>query len=68
MFNQKRAGLKKEQDIELFIKFEIDLGDWIKQIKEKCGIKKLHTKPINAKFKDNGEIKEKKFEIGFNVL
>jgi len=65
---RKRAGLKKEQDIELFIKFEIDLGDWIKQIKEKCGIKKLHTKPINAKFKDNGEIKEKKFEIGFNVI
>ncbi len=66
---RKKAGLKKEQDIELYISFEVDLKDWLKQIKEKCGIKKLHLEPIkNAKFKDQGEIKEKKFEIGFNVI
>jgi valyl-tRNA synthetase len=66
---RKKAGLKKEDNIELYIKFEIDLKDWLKQIKEKCGVKKLHLELIKSvKFKDQGEIRNKKFEIGFNVV
>ncbi|MBI4155568.1 isoleucine--tRNA ligase [Candidatus Woesearchaeota archaeon] len=65
---RKTAGLKKEDSIELFISFNIDLGKWVEQIKVKCGVKKLHLKPINVKFKEEDEIRDKKFEIGFNVI
>lgn len=38
---RKNAGMKKEDEIELFIKFDIDLEPYANTIKERCGAKRL---------------------------
>ena len=66
---RKEAGLKKENYIELFINIDVDLSKWKKTIMERCGAKKLEFKiNVDAKYKVDGEVKDKKFNIGFNVV
>ena len=66
---RKEAGLQKQELIELSIDFEIDLKDYKKQIEEKCGVKKLiFKKANNPEYKEEGNIKGKKFQIGLKVL
>ncbi len=65
---RKEANLKKEDNIELIIDIKVDLKKWKKQISERCGAKKLNFgKVSNTKFKADGELKGKKFEVGFNL-
>lgn len=65
---RKEAGLKKEDEIELFLNIEVDLNKWKKVIMRRCGAKKLEFKVKDVKFKNEGEIKEKKYFIGFNKI
>ena len=66
---RKEAGLKKENEIELFVNIDVDLSKWKNIIMEKCGAKKLEFKAASGmNHKTNGKIKEKDFEVGFNVL
>ncbi len=66
---RKESGLKKEDQIELFINVKVDLNKWKNVIMERCGAKNLNfSKFRDLKYTINGEIKGKNFEIGFNVL
>ncbi|MBI2148147.1 isoleucine--tRNA ligase [Candidatus Woesearchaeota archaeon] len=66
---RKEAGLKKENEIELFVNIDVDLTKWKKQIEEKCGARTLKFEiQKNVKHSTSGEIKSKKFDIGFNLL
>ena len=65
---RKEAGLKKQDKIELFIEFEINIKNYSKQIGEKCGAEKLVFNKSNAEHKAKGDIKNKKFEIGLNKI
>lgn len=65
---RKKAGLKKQDSIELFVSLGVDLKKWQKDLMEKVGAVKLEFKSSDSKFKESGEIKGKKFEIGFNVV
>ncbi|MAG47765.1 isoleucine--tRNA ligase [archaeon] len=62
---RKKAELKKENSIELFINTEQKLDE--ETIKKTVGAKVIkHLK--SSKFRDEFSIKDTKFEIGFNVV
>jgi len=61
---RKKAGLKKQDKIILMIDSNYKLND--SEIREQCGTNEI--KKITPKFKDNFKIKEKTFEIGFNII
>jgi len=66
---RKEAGLKKENKIELMIKIDVDLNKWKKQIMERTGAGKIEFKVTGEmRHKASGKIKEKDFEIGFNLI
>ena len=67
---RKDSGLKKEDEIELAINVPVDLSKWKKSIQDKCGAKllTLGLETGNYKYRSNGEIRNRKFEIGFNIL
>lgn len=66
---RKEAGLKKQNNIELYVDIDVDLDRWKKHIQERCGANTIKfEKSKNTKYKSSGEIKEKKFEIGFNLV
>jgi len=57
---------KKEDSIKLFIEFDVDLDKYKKSIADKCGASVLEFKMQDSEFNSEGDIKEKKFKIGFN--
>ena len=64
---RKESGLKKQDEIELYIKFDVNLSKWSKQIQGRCGAKIIKFESLkNLKYLASGDIKGKKFEIGFN--
>ena len=63
---RKKSGLKKEDSIKLFIEFDVDLDKYKKSIADKCGASVLEFKMQDSEFNSEGDIKEKKFKIGFN--
>jgi isoleucyl-tRNA synthetase len=63
---RKEAGLKKQDSIELFVSLDYDLSEWKKEIMDKVGAVKLEFASGDSKFKNSGEIRGKKFEIGLN--
>ena len=66
---RKTAGLQKQNEIELYINFDLDLKSQEKIIKERCGAKKVYfAKSSELEHKYSGEIKGKKFELGFNLV
>ncbi|MBS3168126.1 isoleucine--tRNA ligase [Candidatus Woesearchaeota archaeon] len=66
---RKEAKLIKEDSIELFIDIDLDLGDWKDNIFTKCGASSLKfEKSADVKHRLDGEIKTRKFSVGFNVL
>lgn len=67
---RKEAGLQRENSIVLSLFVEgVDLSVWKKQIVERCGAKKVSfVKVEKMKHHSEGDIKEKKFFIGFDVL
>ncbi len=66
---RKKAGLKKQDSIELFVNLDVDLTKWQKDLMEKMGAVKFEFKSCSdCMFKEAGEIKGKKFEIGFNSV
>lgn len=66
---RKEACLKKENEIELFVDINVNLGKWKKQIQERCGAKTIKfEKSKSLKFSSSGDIKDKKFDIGFNLV
>ncbi len=65
---RKEAGLKKEDEIELFIDIGIDLSLWKKQIMQRCGATTLEFGTFTSlQHHLTGDIKTKNFKIGFNV-
>ena len=66
---RKEAGLQKQNEIELYIDIDVGLNKWKKQIEERCGAKtvKFET-PKNVKHSVTADVKNKRFEIGFNVV
>ena len=64
---RKKLGLKKENNIKLFLKSDYDLGKHIEEIKKKTGAK-------NISFSEGGKetikenIKDKEFFIGIDVV
>ncbi|MBI5798206.1 isoleucine--tRNA ligase [Candidatus Woesearchaeota archaeon] len=67
---RKEAGLQREDSIVLSVFVEgVDLFVWKKHIAERCGAKKISfVKAEKMKHHSEGDIKEKKFFIGFDVL
>lgn len=65
---RKKAGLKKEDRIELAIGSKYDLSEFSSEIKEKVGAKSLEFK-IGKKYKHitKEKIRDNEFEIGFSV-
>jgi len=61
---RKKAGLKKQDKIILYIKSDYKLNE--EEIKEQCGVKTF--KILNTRFKDNFKVKNESFEIGLNVV
>jgi len=66
---RKEAGLTRDDRIELFISVDVDLQPWKKSIAERCGASKIHFEmPKGVKHQSEGDIREKKFVIGFTRL
>lgn len=64
---RKEAGLKKSDRIELYIHIDVNLDAWVGAIVERCGVSMLHLDKVSKELnkKSEGEIKGKKFVIGF---
>lgn len=63
---RKESGLKKEDEINLFLKIDVDLSKWKEQIANRCGAKTIKFEsPKDTKNNVTGDIKGKIFEIGF---
>nr|MBI4156942.1 class I tRNA ligase family protein [Candidatus Woesearchaeota archaeon] len=65
---RKKTGLKKENVIDLYIYSDIDLDKFNKEIREKVGAKRLEFKLSKKKFNDKFKVRDKDFEIGFDVV
>ena len=66
---RKKAGLKKNDLIELVINSKYDLSHSKEQIKKKVGAKIIEFNKTNKlKFKAKEKIKGREFEIGFDVF
>ena len=65
---RKKAGLKKENVIGLYIYSDINLDKFNKEIREKVGASKLEFKSSKKKFNDRFKIREKEIEIGFDIV
>ncbi|MBM3199724.1 isoleucine--tRNA ligase [Candidatus Woesearchaeota archaeon] len=69
---RKKAGLKMQDQIELAIITDYNLARWEKEIQQKVGAKKISITPnkLTEEFqnKSKEQIKERTFEIMFNVL
>lgn len=66
---RKNAGLVKQDDIVLFLDIEFSLREEDKEfIKSRVGAKEISFEkiPNNLAFSEDGEIKNKKYKIGFN--
>jgi len=64
---RKKAGLEKQDKIELFISIDVDLKKWSKNISERCGAKKLKFEAgKKLSYSESGNIKGKDFFVGFN--
>lgn len=65
---RKKAGLIRNDKIELSISSDYNLKDFEKEIKEKVGAKKIHFEDKNLKDKSEIDIKGKKFKISLQVV
>ncbi|HLC86201.1 MAG TPA: isoleucine--tRNA ligase [Candidatus Nanoarchaeia archaeon] len=65
---RRKAGLKREDSIELFIDFDFKFGKkFISAIKNKTSSSKIYWNKDLCKFYSEGDIKNKKFWIGLNL-
>lgn len=65
---RKKSGLKKNNIIDLTINSDYDLGKYKKEIMEKVGAKDLKFNTLKGKFYSKEKIREREFEIAFDVL
>jgi len=66
---RKKAGLNKNNKIDLYLKGDCNLTKFKKEIIEKVNAKKLEFNTVKkVKFNDKFIIKNYSFEVGFNVL
>lgn len=67
---RKKSGLKKEDRIELFVSNAIDLSAFSRELKEITGAKEVGFSKGAKVYKHSfvEKIREKEFEIGFNIL
>jgi len=63
---RKKAGLKKQDKIKLNLVSDYDLGEFIKEIKEKVGAKEITNKQTKEALKEN--IKGKEFLISLSKI
>ncbi|MEK6861099.1 MAG: isoleucine--tRNA ligase [Nanoarchaeota archaeon] len=67
---RKKAGLKKENKISLYIKSDYDLSSFTNELKDKVGAKIIRFGPSNKekfKYSEKHKIKDREFEISFNL-
>jgi isoleucyl-tRNA synthetase len=65
---RKKNNLKREDKIDLDISFNVNLKSFEKDIKERAGVKILTFGKHKYKNNITGKIKDKEFEINFEVL
>ncbi len=66
---RKKAGMKKQDEIELFIAADVDLKKWSKNIRERCSAKTLKFEMgKNLGHSESGNIRGKDFFVGFNIV
>ncbi len=65
---RKKHNLKREDKINLDIKFNFGLKNFEKEIKERAGVKVLSFNGKKLKESISGKIKDKDFELSFELL
>lgn len=67
---RKKAGLKKEDRVELFVNGGVDLSKFLNDFEGITGASKVHFSKPHTKYQfiSKEKIRDKEFEIGFNVL
>lgn len=65
---RKKAGLKKQDNIELFVNAGFDVSNFKKEIMDKVGAVNLEFGKVSGSQRDSFDIRGKKFEIGFDKV
>ena len=67
---RKKAGLKREDSISLFVHGAVDLSKFSNDFKDITGAKELSFSKTNKNYEVSSKekIRDKEFELGFNIL